>query len=323
MRKNRVAIGIGLFILGGGLVLALGIIFFGGDSMFSGRLPAVIFFDSSVAGLQPGAPVTFQGVVVGEVRHVALEVNIDRRSAHIPVYIEINSEDLSITDKTGETKPAAIAELVKQGLCAQLEMQSWVTGRLMINLDFDDKIPLSKTNRVGGIPEIPAKRSAIDRLVKGVSELDIGSILARIEQALETIEHFTVNANDEVVKVSSSLVKTSDDADRLVRTLQDTVVRLDSRIDATLEGIKALAGATSAQLSERGGQLEVLIKTARQATNAIRRTASDMNTLIQPQGQIARDLESSLRDLAATASSLRSFARQIERNPNALLLGSP
>ena len=37
--------------------------------------------------------------------------------------------------------------------------------------------------------------------------------------------------------------------------------------------------------------------------------------------QTRADLESAIRDLAATASSLRNFSREVERNPTTLLTG--
>ena len=47
-----------------------------GCSAFSEkRFPMVSFFDSSVAGLQIGAPVTFSGVQVGQVKSMGVRVN--------------------------------------------------------------------------------------------------------------------------------------------------------------------------------------------------------------------------------------------------------
>jgi paraquat-inducible protein B len=43
--------------------------------------------------------------------------------------------------------------------------------------------------------------------------------------------------------------------------------------------------------------------------------------MAEPSSQFRGDLQATVRDLAASASSLRNFAETIERNPNALLMG--
>ena len=48
---------------------------------------------------------------------------------------------------------------------------------------------------------------------------------------------------------------------------------------------------------------------------------SSVNSLTDPRSQMRADLEAAIRDLAASASSLRGFASEIERNPGAILTG--
>jgi len=45
------------------------------------------------------------------------------------------------------------------------------------------------------------------------------------------------------------------------------------------------------------------------------------NTLVAPRSSFRGDLEAAIRDVSAAASSLRNFARTVERDPSALLSG--
>jgi paraquat-inducible protein B len=46
-----------------------------------------------------------------------------------------------------------------------------------------------------------------------------------------------------------------------------------------------------------------------------------LNSLAESRSQFRSNIEAAVRDLSATASSLRGFAETVERNPNAILLG--
>lgn len=321
MNKKSTAVAIGSFILGGGILLALGIIMFGGVNLFSGRERAVIFFESSVSGLQVGAPVTFRGVTIGSVHRLALEVNASSHSARIPVYIEIDTGNLTVTDE-GATEPLQLEQLVGRGLRARLQTQSFVTGRLMLELDFvEDAGPVTVAH-VGGIPEIPAVKSRLDQIKEEVSELDVGKALATATRVLDTVEKLAVAADEQVNRIGNSVVTTSDSADRLIGTVEGTIKTLEGEVTLTMEELRKLADTTREQVNSRGDQLGTLIARLERSADEIDTATASVKQMLEPRGPVRSDLQSGLRDLAAAASSLRSFAREIERNPNSLLLGS-
>jgi paraquat-inducible protein B len=53
---------IGAFVVGAIVFMVAGALLFGGGKFFTEKLPYVMFFDSSVEGLNVGAPVIFRGV---------------------------------------------------------------------------------------------------------------------------------------------------------------------------------------------------------------------------------------------------------------------
>ena len=75
------------------------------------------------------------------------------------------------------------------------------------------------------------------------------------------------------------------------------------------------------QLDARGGELGHTLAAADRTLRRAETLLGSLNGLAEPRSQFRSDLEATVRDLAASARSLRNFAETIERNPNALLLG--
>ena len=61
---------IGAFVVSAIVLAVAGVLLFGGGKFFQEKLPFVMFFDSSVVGLNVGAPVIFRGVQMGQVTEI-------------------------------------------------------------------------------------------------------------------------------------------------------------------------------------------------------------------------------------------------------------
>jgi paraquat-inducible protein B len=133
MRANATIIG--AFVLGAIVLLVAGILFFGSGTLLQKRIPIVSFFHGSVAGLQVGAPVTFRGVPVGEVKAIGIRIDPTTRALIIQVDMRVWPDKVAVYGpRTPDDK--LIPTLVAQGVAAQLARQSFVTGLLNVDLDF-------------------------------------------------------------------------------------------------------------------------------------------------------------------------------------------
>src|SRR5262245_45321906 len=138
---------IGAFVLGG-IALAVGaVLILGGREWFKRPVTCVMAFDDSVAGLAVGSPVSFRGVQLGTVSSVQLRYN----TTLIVVFAQIDPS--RIRGAPGEVTPGrverSIQEAVKNGLRAQLKVQSLLTGQLYIGLDYS--------------PDTPARLTGVDK----------------------------------------------------------------------------------------------------------------------------------------------------------------
>jgi paraquat-inducible protein B len=96
---------------------------------------------------------------------------------------------------------------------------------------------------------------------------------------------------------------------------------LQRRLNDTLTRATQLVATGDQQISLRGAELHNLLVSSTQATRQATETVNEVRSLLSPRGETRVNLDSTLRDLAATAASLRGFASDVERNPQLLLTG--
>lgn len=319
MADTRPAV-VGAFVLGGLALVVAAILFFGGTHLFAPTARAVVFFEGSVAGLDIGAPVTFRGVRVGSVQAMALHLAADGR-ARIPVTIELLPGQVSIEGED-RRREANVERFVAAGLRAQLNLQSFVTGQLRIDLDFRPGTPAAMvTADTSGVPQIPALPSDLDRLRETLSEVPVQDIAQTMQRVLQSAERLADTLEAELGPLLGSTRRTVETATRTLETTEATVIRLQSDASATMREVAALAADTRRQVDARGDELARTLATVDRAVRQAETLLASLNTMAAPRAPFRSDLEATVRDLAASAASLRGFARSVERDPSALLTG--
>jgi len=293
---------VGGFVIGG-LALGVGaVLLFGGARLLSRTVHAVVYFQGSVAGLDVGAPVTFRGVRVGAVTSVAVNLNMTDLTARIPVYLDLNPAQISLENAGAGQNDADFDRLLKAGLRAQLNVQSLITGQLRVDLDLKPGTPPA-TNGTQDRPEIPSTPSKLDTLEDEIAELPLKQIGKDAQQALASIRHL---AEDLEVKVGP-----------LADSLKDT----SASAHAALDDIDQLAIAGKQQLAVSGGELGRVLASSDRTIHDADAFMGSLKEMTAPDSAMRDDLRSAIRDLAASASSLRGFSHEIERDPSVILSG--
>jgi paraquat-inducible protein B len=335
---------VGGFVLGGLVIIAAAILFFGGGEVFEDKTLAVAYFEGSVGGLLPGAPVTFRGVQVGSVRRVALIVDPSQMQARIPVYLQLERDRVTLT--SGPKDQPLLNQLIEAGLRAKLVPQSFVTGQLLVELDLAPGTPAHRSGDADlAVPEIPTIPSDLDELRQELTQAPIGQTitqalhtLAAIErvadhldgeagtldeaqQTLAAIQRVVDHFDAEIGTLAASAHSVLDDAGHTVAITGDAVQRLEQGAARTLDETQALAQDGRRQLNARGDELSRTLADAGKALKAISDLADSANLLFAPRSQARTDLEAILRDLAASANDLRNFSQTIDRDPSVVLRG--
>jgi paraquat-inducible protein B len=133
---------IGAFVVGAVVLAVTAVVLFGSGKFFRKTEPWLTFFQGSVKGLNVGSPVVFRGVQIGQVTDIIVGFDPTQLEVLIPVFFEIDPEKFKDIGRRVETSDADMHKaLISRGLRAQLQIQSLVTGQLLINIDFYPDTP--------------------------------------------------------------------------------------------------------------------------------------------------------------------------------------
>lgn len=308
----------GAFVLGG-IVLALGaILLFGKVNPFVKPVQAVVIFQGSASGLSVGSPVTFRGVRVGSVSNIALEFDRSAYAAYIPVTLDLQPGRVTLAD---DSTPLQIPDLIRHGLRAEVNLQSFVTGQSQIELDFDSSSPAVLHPGFTKLPEIPAKQSAIQRAQQTLAQLPLKELAENAQASLASIRTLADKLDQDLPPLIASVQQTSDHSRALVDATTKTLAALQDQLTTTLQGVDRLTAASTEQITARGADLQRLLVNTNATVLQARQTLGDLHQITSPRSDERADLQSILSDLAAAAAAMRGFASDIERNPQLLLTG--
>ncbi len=188
LKVNKVLIG--AFVLGAIALTVIGIVIFGSGKYFEERTLVGMYFEGSVKGLSTGSPVMFRGVTIGSVTDVQLHFNVDKMSANILVLAEINPEKITYSHKEimDINSSAFHQALIDKGFRAQLQVQSFVTGQLMVGLDFHHDTPAKLIGLEGGYGEVPTIPTPLERLEKTLANIPFDEMINELKNTVNSIE---------------------------------------------------------------------------------------------------------------------------------------
>ncbi len=310
---------IGAFILGGVALLVLALMTFGGGEFFKPKIQWVVYFDSSLNGLNVGAPVKVQGVQVGIVKEIELQLDDGMGRLMKPVVIEIDPAKvvstkggpMDISGLSPSDLEAKFRMLLDSGLRARLEVQSILTGLLFVNLDFSRDQPAHLTGlSYKGLLEIPSVPPTVDEVLATLEEvmrkigrLPIEGVVDDLAATLKDI-HALVGSQ-EVRKSQLALSQSLESAQVILARLEKTLPDLVLHLDATVREVNLHARPVleSTQATMDSGRIV--------AGNIA--DVTDANS----------DLLHSVKEVNRAAASLRELSDYLQRHPEALLFGKP
>jgi paraquat-inducible protein B len=319
---------IGVFVLGAVTLAVTAVLIFGSGKFFAPVKKFVLFFEGSVKGLNVGAPVIFRGVKIGEVTAIQLHFDPKHLTTVIPVYVEIDPSTFTVPveftplEKDVEKKYVFIQPLVEKGLKAQLQMQSFVTGQLMINLDFYPDKPIKLVGLEKKYPEIPTVPTSMEELSKTLQNLKPEELYKKVMLTVEGIEKI-VNS-PELLSTIRSVNQTMKSADRLVHNIDVQAGPLLANLQRSSEAARnVLAEVERALSAEKGipAQLEETLKTTNSTLKQVENTFATIQSMTEENANIGYELNRALKELSAAARSIRILADYLERHPEALLKG--
>jgi len=318
---------VGGFVLGALALAVVAVMIFGSGRLFHQTERYVLYFQGSMTGLDVGSPVVFRGVEVGNVVDIRIEFDDRNLTFRIPVIIEIFPERFSRSAgmasdaaQTTETNGGNIIDrMVRHGLCAQLQLQSFVTGQLLILIDIFPNRPSRLVQVKTPYPQLPTTPSNLEQLTRTLEKFPINEIATKLVATLEGIERF-VNSpelGDTLQEVGATLAEIK----RLAHSMGESLSGANQKLTVTLESAQTLLTHLDEQLQPLAAQWS---ETARAGQNAMEKTGQAMSTVEQAvngDSNLRFQLENALTEIAAAARSLRTLSDYLDRHPDALLRG--
>ncbi len=308
MAKQASRMMIGGFVVLAVIIMAASLVVFGSGKFFQKTVKCVMYFNEPVKGLSVGAPVLFQGVQIGSVTSIALQINPVKMQTQIPVIIEYEPEKFQLGEegqKTPRDPRKNISRLIEKGLRAQLGMQSYITGLLLIQLDFFPGTPVTLKSIEKNYIEIPTIPSTSAKLAEALEKLDLTALGDHLESTLAGIDKFVNNPN--LAASARGLNETLQDARKLLAKIDRQVDPLSKDLKKTVKDFGKLAVDVNAHV---GGVAAGFDKTMAKARGFL----SEDSPLIV-------DLENTLKEISAMSRSIRQLSNYLDQHPEVLIRG--
>jgi paraquat-inducible protein B len=320
IRANPAAIG--LFVIGAGVLAVVGVATLASASWFGKQSTFISYFGESVNGLNVGAPVKFQGVPVGQVTNLLIQIESRDKSFQVPVEYQIDLTRL--TSQAGAFLHLDDATVLRQqiadGLRAQLQMESMVTGQLYIELSYrTDAAPPELEPRPTAFPEIPTTPSMLAAFGTQAGSVvgEVMGILFRVNEMLEAVNMQELNRS--VVASAGAVERLADSPEvrgaiagvpgmtvQFTRTMAE-MQRLTERLGGTIDPL---------QLQMSGTNSEMVL-----TLQAMRQVFEESRGMLTSDSGLGYQMEGAMASLEGAAEALRALAISLERNPDMLLRG--
>jgi paraquat-inducible protein B len=200
----------------------------------------VVVFDQGVRGLEPGAPVDFRGIPIGQVVDITGQLEPKTFTFSVRVTLQLDPERLGIDVGTLEpgTDRAALRRkivdaLVARGVRAQLRTGSLVSGALYVALDFFPDAPPATVDWSQQPPQLPTTPGKLQAL-----EASIATVVRKLNEI--PLEEIGDDLRKAIVDLDRTLVSARGTFDNATALIEPNSV-LGQQLDSTLQEVSGAA----------------------------------------------------------------------------------
>jgi paraquat-inducible protein B len=311
---------VGAFILAGLIIGTAGVLVLTGSRWLGSSTPAILYFDASLKGLSPGAPVKFRGVTIGEVRRTMIHFNQATNDVHMPVLIEIHSGLVrqSMDTDLSFSSPGRVKMLTDRGLRGRLEAESLVTGVLYVELDILDPAPPPQFHQQEArYIEIPTAPTRIQQLLSNLASIDLPRLVNRVETVLDHLDGQLSSL--QTGEISNSLTNLLASIQNLVTA--PNLTNAVAALNQSLGEIRQLAANLNQEVKPLASSAAEALASAQAAMDQVQQSAEALDDLLSVDGRFQAELMNALNSLNHAARSITALSDQLTRHPNAVLVG--
>jgi len=351
MSKKASPTMVGAFVVGATFLLIGALVLFSSGRLLEKRPKFVCFFSGSVKGLNVGSPVNYRGVRVGSVIDITVNLDAKDLESYVPVFFELDPDRFSILNlPETENTSVNIGRLIDKGLKVQLDLQSMVTGQLMLNMDIMPEEPVNLRGIDMGVPEIPTVPTQLQQLSKKLQSLRLDEMFQRLSSAIEGIEkiinapeimdsirgiketlvgvdRLVDNVNRRMGTVLSSTERAMNNAGAMFSEATTLVRSVDAQVEPIGEDVDKAAKSLIRILDNLDAHVETITQTIQQVAGRAQGTLDQATSTLASVEETAGDerinyeLTRAMEELSRAVRALRVLAESLEQRPDALIRG--
>ncbi len=272
------------------------------SARFQERTPFLVYFRGSVRGLAAGSPVELFGIPIGSVTAIQLQFDPTGRDTRVAVRLEVEPQRILGAGLVPDQQPLAVARgLVAHGLRVQLRSANYLTGQLLVALDFFPDQKPAEVKEENGVIVLPTLPGGLEGITSS-----LGQILQKIEAL--PLDDIARHLNATLAGVDS--VTNGPELKQSLRTLTATL--------AAVQEVVKQAGAGAGPALQRLPQIAQDLQTA---VDRAGKLVGSADAGYGSNSQFRRDLERLMDQFSDTARSVRLLTDYLDQHPEALLRG--
>lgn len=320
--KNS-AFAIGAFIVGAIALAVAALLFFSGGRMFTQKERVVMYFEGTVQGLQIGAPVKLKGVILGEVTDIQINFqNYDKKITTPQTIITAVTADLVLEriNREGEDeKEGFFNEAIENGLRAQLNFQSFLTGLLYVELDFYPKTPVKLYALQTKHLELPTIATEFEELTKSLQELHLKELAKNFTHLLTQVN--TIVGSGEIEKMFASVSRAATSIEITSNNANREIIHLSKNLEKTRGQLDTLLAQLNTQTPQVAQSLNTSMQEFNRSLAQLNKTTATINETFSDDAPLVSQLTNTLEDISRSAQAFRNLSETLDQQPEALLRG--
>jgi paraquat-inducible protein B len=317
--KSNKSFTIGAFIVGATVLIFFVLIFFSGGNLFSQKERVIMNFEGSVQGLQVGAPIKLKGVILGEITDI--QINFDtngqtnNNKSNILTAVTGDLVLQRISRKGTEVTREFFEEAIGDGLRAQLNYQSFLTGLLYVELDFFPDTPATLYGVKGNYLELPTVATGFEEITKNLQELNLKGLAKNLDKLITRLN--TLVASGTIEQTLGSVKTAADTVTQMgqdVSELSNNLIRTNTELNQLFVSLNKQTPAVASELKTSLVRLQESLAQLDKATDSVHQSFSEDSPVIN-------QLNDTLIEISRSAEAFRTLTETLDQQPEAVLRG--
>lgn len=339
-KKKLQPVIIGVFVVLSLSLFMIAITLFGAALFFEKENLVIAYFDDSLKGLSVGAPVTYRGVTIGQVKEIKIQIKNNGQKGQeviIPIIIALNGGKNLVVEETDSSREQSVNEfleaLCKRGLRAKLKTISLVTGKRYIDLAIYENSIAVYRHREGKYFELPTLPSDMLQAQKLLEKMDLAELYSKIMGTFTALDTLSTNlsqalTHDKSTALVDNLVKATNSLNTILSQIDNGIGPILKKVDSGIDTINATVNSANRLITTLDNGIKPVTANINTTLQNLDNTLLQANQLLnqaektlQPTSPLYHRLNETLLQLEETSGSIKKLSDFIARNPDSLIFG--